>query len=129
MALDENRVRPVGRGWIGPRRRSVGLWAFVLHRLSGIGLVAYLYLHLAVLNQLRAGPGQWDAFMALARSPLFLALDVILLGGLLIHGLNGLRLMLVGTGHGHRRQKSLFWAGLAIALALTVLGAMGMYRP
>ncbi len=113
--------------WFDLRRRSAGLWAFMLHRLSGIGLVFYLYLHLAVLNQLRDGPEQWDAFVALARSPLFLALDVILLAGVLIHGLNGLRLTLLGFGRGLRWQKQLVWAGLTLTVALTAWGAWAMF--
>lgn len=108
------------------RRRSAGVWAFRLHRLSGIGLVVYLYLHLAVLNQLRGGPGHWDAFVVLARSPLFLALDVILLGGVLIHALNGLRLTLLGFGRGLRWQQQLWWASLTLAVALTAWGAWAM---
>ena len=108
-------------------RRGLGLWAFMLHRLSGVGLVAYLFLHLAVLNQLRAGPEQLDAFVALARSPLFLSLDMILLGGVLIHGLNGLRLTLLGFGHGLRWHKRLFWISLALAVSLTGWGAVAMF--
>jgi len=114
--------------WFDLRRRSAGLWAFRLHRLSGIGLVLYLYLHLAVLNQLRGGPGRWDAFVALARSPLFLALDVILLGGVLIHGLNGLRLTLLGFGRGLRWQKQLFWVSLTLSVVLMGWGAVAMFR-
>ena len=37
-----------------------------------------------------------DAFVSLARSPFFLTFDVILLAGILIHGLNGLRVTLTG---------------------------------
>ena len=78
--------------WFVLRSRPAGMLAFMLHRLTGIGLVFYLYLHLAVLSKLRGGPESWDSFLALVRSPWFLLLDGILLLGVLIHGLNGLRL-------------------------------------
>jgi succinate dehydrogenase / fumarate reductase cytochrome b subunit len=94
----------------------------MLHRLSGIGLVVYLYLHLAVLSQLRQGAQGWDRFVALAKSPLFLLLEAVLLFGVLVHGLNGLRLELVGTGRGMRWQKPLFWVGLGLAMLLTLVG-------
>lgn len=92
----------------------------MLHRLSGIGLVFYLYLHLAVLSRLRSGPESWDSFLALVRSPLFLILDGVLLLGVLIHGLNGLRVTLIGLNIGLRWQKSSFWAilGLSVLIAL-----------
>ncbi len=109
-------------GWFSPRPGSVGLLAFILHRLSGLGLVFYLYLHLVILNQLRQGPAAWDALLRTLRSPLVLALDGLLLFGLILHALNGLRLSLLGLGLAVRWQRSLFWACLAISILLTALG-------
>lgn len=110
--------------WFEARPRPAGFLAFMLHRLSGIGLVAYLYLHLAVLDRLRDGPQAWDAFISLVRSPVFLFLDGILLFGLVFHGLNGLRLTLVGLGRGLPHQKTLFWIALALALLASALGVL-----
>lgn len=128
METDEERLTPRRRGWFDLRRRGAGLLAFAAHRISGLGLVVYLYLHLSVLGLLRAGPSQWDAFVRLAKSPLFIALDVLLLGGWLLHGLNGLRLSLLGTGRGLRWQKQMFWAAVLLALALTAWGAARLAR-
>jgi len=101
--------------------------AFILHRLSGIGLVAYLYLHLALLNKLREGPQAWDSFLHIMRSPLVQVLDALLLFGILIHGLNGLRLTLVGFGAFLRWQRVLFWFGLIFAIGLTIWGVLAMH--
>jgi succinate dehydrogenase / fumarate reductase cytochrome b subunit len=98
--------------------------AFMLRRMTGIGLVAYLYLHLAVLNRLRSGPQAWDSFISLVRSPLFLALDGLLLFGLIFHALDGMRVTLVGLGRGLSAQKALFWAILLLAVLLTILGIL-----
>lgn len=113
--------------WFELRHKPVGMLAFMLHRLSGIGLVFYLYLHLAVLNRLRAGPGSWDDFLMLVRSPLFLVLDGLLLFGVLIHGLNGLRLTLIGLNLGLGRQKASFWVILVLSLGLTVWGTIVLW--
>jgi succinate dehydrogenase / fumarate reductase cytochrome b subunit len=74
-----------------------------------------------VLSMLSGGPTSWDSFMALARTPIFLTLDVILLAGMLIHGLNGLRVALTGFGVAVQVQKSLF-VGLMV-VAVVALGA------
>jgi succinate dehydrogenase / fumarate reductase cytochrome b subunit len=124
------KPKPVARKpiqWIDLRGRRVGFWAYLAMRLSGIGLVVYLYLHLVILNQLTAGPGAWDGFVALARSPIFLALDVVLIIGLLVHGLNGLRLALVGFGIGVPRHKTMLWIGVALAVILSVLSALAIF--
>jgi succinate dehydrogenase / fumarate reductase cytochrome b subunit len=126
----EVQSKPVTRKptqWIDLRGRRVGFWAYLAMRLSGIGLVVYLYLHLVVLNQLTIGPDAWDGFVALARSPIFLVLDVILIIGLLVHGLNGLRLALVGFGLGVPRHKAMLWIGAALAAILTLLSALAIF--
>jgi succinate dehydrogenase / fumarate reductase cytochrome b subunit len=102
-------------GWVDIRRRNTGIWAFVLHRLTGIGLALYLFFHFAVLSTLLMGEGAWNSFVALAKTPPFLLLDVILLFGLLYHGLNGLRQVLLAVNIGVDRHKTLFWVFMLIA--------------
>jgi len=121
MSQDSRRDSLSSR-WFELRLKPAGMLAFMVHRLSGIGLVFYLFLHLGVLNRLRGGPGNWDGFIALVRSPLFLVLDGILLLGVLLHGLNGLRLTLIGLNRGLRWQKSSFWAILGLSILLTLWG-------
>jgi succinate dehydrogenase / fumarate reductase cytochrome b subunit len=103
--------------WLDPRGRHLGTWAFVANRLTGLGLVAYLYLHLAILSTLLRGPRAWDGLVELFRSPLFLALDVLLVLGLAFHGFNGLRVALVGSGLLVDRHKALLVAaGVLVGL-------------
>jgi len=103
--------------WLDPRGRHLGTWAFVLNRLTGLGLVAYLYLHLIVLSTLLRGPAAWDGLVAVFRHPVFLAFDVLLVLGLAVHGLNGLRVALVGSGLLVDRHRALLVAaGVLIGL-------------
>ncbi|MBP1705006.1 MAG: putative succinate dehydrogenase/fumarate reductase related [Chloroflexi bacterium] len=109
-------------GWFDPRGRRLGGWAFALNRLTGLGLVAYLYLHLGVLFLLSQGPDGWDAFVDVALSPPILVMDVVLIFGMLLHGLNGIRVGLVGYGMVATRQGALF-VGLMIIGAIVLLAA------
>lgn len=115
--------RPL-KAWFDVRRRRLGSWAFALNRLTGIGLTLYLLIHLGVLTILLQGEEAWDDFIAVTRSPFFLTLDVILLFGLLFHGLNGIRVVLVGIGTGIQKQRSMFWVLMLIGLVLLVVGAI-----
>jgi succinate dehydrogenase / fumarate reductase cytochrome b subunit len=124
--LNYPKVRRAGR-WFDVRRRKLGMWAYALNRITGIGLVVYLYLHLAVLSLLTRGPGSWDAFVSLARSPYVLALDVILLAGVLIHGLNGLRVALTGFDVGVKAQKALFVVLMLVAAVALGAGALKIF--
>ncbi len=111
-------------GWLDPRGRTLGHVAFVGNRITGLGLVFYLYLHLGVLSMLLRGEGAWNDFLELATTTTFLLLDVLLLFGILYHGLNGIRVTLVGTGIVPHRQKALWWAGSVIGTLLLVAGAL-----
>jgi succinate dehydrogenase / fumarate reductase, cytochrome b subunit len=116
------RKSPGPTAWFDVRKHSTGHWAFSLNRFTALGLTFYLYLHLAVLSMLLGGEDSWRGFLELATTPLFLGLDVLLLFGLLFHGLNGLRVALVGTGIAADHQKALFWS-LMIFGAILLLGA------
>ena len=121
---------PAEMGWFEPRRRGRGARALSLHRLTGLVIVFYLYLHLAVLSMLLIGHSAWSSFLSLVTSKSFLALEVVLIGAVLFHGLNGIRVALVGSGIGVPREQTLFWVGTALATgaliyaALDILGAL-----
>jgi succinate dehydrogenase / fumarate reductase cytochrome b subunit len=114
------RKAPGPVGWVDVRGRGLGSWAFALNRITGLGLVFYLYLHLAVLFLLTRGEGAWERFLELARTPFFLGLDVLLIAGILVHGLNGIRVGLVGTGVVPNRHEALLWATAAIGAVVLV---------
>jgi succinate dehydrogenase / fumarate reductase cytochrome b subunit len=114
-ASDKRSARQFVR-WFDPRWRDIGTWAFILNRLSGIGLTVYLFLHLAVLSTLARGPQAYDSFIALAKSPLFVLGELLVVVGGLYHGLNGLRVALTSFGVGVARQKLLFYGLLALVV-------------
>jgi len=114
-------------GWFDPRGRRLGGYAFILNRLSGLGLVAYLFMHLAILSLLVQGPNAWDTFVDIALSPPVLVFDVVLLAGMLFHGLNGIRVGLVGMGLVVSRQRALFIAAFVIAGLVTLVGALRIF--
>jgi succinate dehydrogenase / fumarate reductase cytochrome b subunit len=109
--------------WFDPRGRGLGMWAFVLNRITGIGLVLYLLLHFVMLSDLARGEAAYDAFIALARTRLFLAFDLVLMAGLLIHGLNGIRVALIGLGWATPRLHKPAFVVLMLLAAVALLGA------
>ncbi len=111
-------------GWFDPRHRHLGEWAFALNRLSGLGVLLYLYLHLVILSLLARGPESWDAFVVIATHPAILVFDVVLLAGLLIHGFNGIRITLLGFGLVVGRQKALYVALMVVAGIVLLTGAL-----
>ena len=107
--------------WVDVRGRREGWIAFILMRLTGVGLVSYLAMHLVALSTLLGGPDAWEAFLNFAHSPAVLALDGVLIFGMVFHGLNGIRVGLLGLGCGGRHQAQLFWGAFAATIVVTGL--------
>ena len=129
MASDV-QPKPVKRKpmeWFNLKGKRVGFWAYVVMRLSALGLVLYLFLHLVILSQLAAGPGAWDSFVALAKSPAFLLLDIVLIIGILAHGLNGIRLSLIGFGIGVPSHKLMLWLAVILTVVFSMLSALAIF--
>ncbi len=103
---------------------TIGMWAWILHRLTGLGLVLYIFIHIVLMSSsLLRGQQAFDAMLSyLMGHPVFQVLETLLLGAALYHGFNGIRILLfdLGLGIGVRRQKLLFWIFMIIAAILWV---------
>jgi succinate dehydrogenase / fumarate reductase cytochrome b subunit len=104
--------------WFDPRNRQVGTWAFILNRITALGLTLYLALHLVALSQLAQGPAAYNSFIAFAKNPIFKIGEMLVIAAGIIHGLNGVRIALNSFGIGVRIQKQMFLALMFIAIIL-----------
>jgi len=113
--------------WFDPRNRQPGTWAFILNRITGLGLTLYLFLHLIILGQLAQGPEAYDSFIALAKTPLVLFGELLVVVAGIIHGLNGIRIILTTFGVGVPRQKQMFYGMMVIAVIASIIFAVRMF--
>lgn len=121
--MDLTRNQPSARrawSWFIPFRRNIGSWAFALNRITAIGLTFYLFLHLIILGKLAQGPGAYDEFLLLTENPLIKLGEWAVVAAAILHGLNGIRIVLTSFGVGVTRQKQLFF-GLMVVAALIIL--------
>jgi len=108
-------------------RWHVGTWAWVLHRISGVVIALYLLLHICVISYLQKGPESFNRVMGLLGLPLFKLLEIGLLGVVIYHVLNGIRLVILDLGWGTAHQKKMFWAVVVVGIVIFVLGAIPLY--
>lgn len=106
--------------WFDPRYRQLGSWAFILNRITGLGLTLYLFIHLIMLGQLARGPEAYDGFIALVKNPFFLMGELLVVAAVFIHGLNGIRIALTSFGIGGSKQKQMF-VGLMTVAGMSIL--------
>jgi len=95
--------------------KSTGMAAHVIQRISGVLLLIYLFLHVRTIHELSRGPVSFDAALATFRHPVFKLLEIALLGTVIVHALNGVRITLLDLGLWQGRERRLFWV-LAVGL-------------
>ena len=104
-------------------RIHLGTFAWILHRLSGLGLIFYLCLHVWVISHLIGGEESFNKIMEFLGTPLFKFLEIGLVGTIFYHLFNGLRITLIDIGVFVEKQKLLF--GIAVVLWLITWFAVG----
>jgi fumarate reductase subunit D len=101
-------------------RAHPAYWAFLLHRLSGLGLAAFLPLHFWALGQALQGAAALDGFLRLADQGLFKFAEWGLVILLALHMMGGVRLLLIefGSASGLRKDWIAGAAGFAAAAGM-----------
>ena len=114
MSAEARDTSNVGAGlWKG-----IGMWAWLLFRISGLVLLGYLFVHIWVISQGRVnGPQSLDDLFETFDTPVLVFLDFMLVVAVLYHALNGVRLVLMDFGVGLQRHKLVFWLCMAVAAA------------
>jgi succinate dehydrogenase / fumarate reductase cytochrome b subunit len=99
-------------------RGKEGQWAFFLHRISGIALMLWLVIHTLNISSAMWGPEVSNRLMATFHMPVFQVGLLLVTAGVLYHGLNGLRIIVMDfTRWGVAQQRNLWiavWVGLVL---------------
>jgi succinate dehydrogenase / fumarate reductase cytochrome b subunit len=99
-------------------RGREGYWAWLLHRVSGVAIILFLFLHVLDTSLVGFGPTAYETFVSLYRLPVFRVLEVALAGAVLYHGINGIRIILIDfIQDASRIQRQLWyvvWAAFVI---------------
>lgn len=95
MPQDEHK-EGIG-GMINPRRYGIERVAYLLMRLSGLGLLAYFIGHIYETSNILRGKVGWDDFLELISGTEGHIIMSIVIAMCVFHTVNGVRVML---GHG-----------------------------
>jgi succinate dehydrogenase cytochrome b subunit len=105
-----------------------GMLAWLIQRVTGLLLLFYLFLHVQTVHKLSQGPAAFDEAMSFFQKPAFKLLEIALLGTVVLHALNGIRITLVDLGVGHEKQRQLFWLlALGIGSLIFLAGAIPIF--
>ncbi|HZT70066.1 MAG TPA: succinate dehydrogenase, cytochrome b556 subunit [Terriglobia bacterium] len=108
-------------------RGGMGQLAWLLHRLTGIGVFVFLLAHIIDTAMIGWGPAYYNEAMALYRHPVFRVGEAVLAGAVLYHALNGVRIIIMDfRPETMSAQKKLFYAVVAAFIVIFVPAAIYM---
>lgn len=123
-------LRTVITGSVRYRGRE-GQLAFILHRLSGLGTLLFLALHILDTSTVYFFPALYQEALALYRHPLFMLGEIFLVAAVVYHGVNGLRIALFDLFPRlwrAEREKPSVYTTLAVTVILWLPAAFIMGR-
>ena len=109
----------------GTYRYFTGSLAYVLHRVTGLGLIFFLFFHIISITKANASPEAYDLMIRRMQEPDFKLGELALFAALLFHGLNGMRIIWVDfIATRTTYHKTVFWGLIVLVTVLFVLGAI-----
>ncbi|MBB5854989.1 succinate dehydrogenase, cytochrome b556 subunit [Amycolatopsis umgeniensis] len=110
-------------------RGDPGMWSWVLHRITGVLTFFFLFVHVLDTALVRVSPDTYNEVIETYKTPIVNLLEVGLVGAVLFHALNGIRVMLVDFWEkGPKFQKPMLWTILAIWVVVMIPGAFFMMK-
>ncbi len=76
-------------------RGREGMWSWVAHRITGVGIFFFLFAHVLDTALVRVSPEVYNAVIATYKNPIVGLMEIGLVGAVVFHALNGLRIVLV----------------------------------
>ncbi|MFB6609632.1 succinate dehydrogenase, cytochrome b556 subunit [Agromyces sp. NPDC056379] len=96
-------------------RGREGMWSWVLHRITGVAIFFFLLVHILDTALVRVSPEAYNAVIGTYQTPIMGLGEVALVGAIVFHAFNGLRIILVDFwSWATRNQKLLFWIVIAL---------------
>lgn len=91
------RKSPVGDQirWAFWRPMNLEKLALLVQRISGVGILLYLFFHVFVTGFVASGQGAWTSIMETLSNPFTHFGEFLVFVGVIFHGINGIRVLLL----------------------------------
>jgi succinate dehydrogenase / fumarate reductase cytochrome b subunit len=95
------------------------MWSWVLHRITGVAIFFFLLVHILDTALVRVSPEAYNTIMASYKTPLMGLGEIALVGAIVFHALNGLRIIAIDYWRkGVKYQRVMFWTVVGVWVVL-----------
>ncbi|MGB9374173.1 MAG: succinate dehydrogenase, cytochrome b556 subunit [Jiangellales bacterium] len=102
-------------------RGREGMWSWVAHRVTGVLLFFFLYVHVLDTALVRVSPEAYNTVIETYKNPIVGLLEVGLVAAVLFHAFNGVRIVLIDFwAKGPRVQKQMLYGVLGLWVAMMI---------
>jgi len=106
-------------------RGKEGMLSWALHRIAGLGIIVFLMAHILDTSFVGWGPKLYNEAVKLYGSPIGRLGEIVLIGAVLYHAINGIRIIIIDfVPSAVRIQRQLFYGAMVVFLGLFVPGAI-----
>jgi succinate dehydrogenase / fumarate reductase cytochrome b subunit len=110
-------------------RGREGMWSWVAHRVTGVLIFFFLFAHVLDTALVRVSPDSYNRVIDTYKTPFVNLMEVGLVGAVLYHALNGVRVMLIDFwDKGVRYQREMTWAIVTVFVLVMGPGAFFMLK-
>jgi succinate dehydrogenase / fumarate reductase cytochrome b subunit len=103
--------------------------AWALHRITGVAILLFLFVHIVETAMLMYGPEAYNKAIELYRQPWFKPLEFLLVAAVVYHAGNGIVVLILDLfPYATRWYRTLFWVGAAVYVVVMVPVAVIMLR-
>ena len=102
-------------------RGGIGQWSWLLHRLTGVGVLLFLIFHILDTALILLGPTLYNQVIAIYRMPLFGFSEIGLFAAVLFHSLNGVRICVIDFWPASTRWHKQMFLGVAVIFWIVFL--------
>jgi succinate dehydrogenase / fumarate reductase, cytochrome b subunit len=99
-------------------RGPSGMWSWLFHRVTGLGVLLFLLVHIVDITLIGFGKDVYNAGIAIFSLPALRIVSLALIASVLYHSFNGLRIIIVDFWPGgHKYQRPMFIGALVLTIA------------
>ena len=126
--MNDNRGMPNEATYssVSSASRHFGMWPWLLQRITGALLIVYIAGHIWIDHYAIHGPITFQGVAERLRGSFWRNFDIALLGLVLYHGLNGIRIIILDFNPGKSIQKLTLWGILILGIMLFIYGMQGL---